>query len=124
MSLEEYNMEQDRRIGALANEVSTVRETARHLSSGLDKLEQGQKEISLTLQRLSESNSRMEATLSFNISALIDKKQEPLKAEIQILRDESLIRRTQLAMIVALSSAAGGGVMAVIAFGIKLWIGS
>ena len=114
MGLEEYQVEQERRVNSLITEVATLRESVKNnresfseVKESQSDLKKGQAEIQIAVQKLVSQNEINNATLKLNIDAQINTALSPLKAELAALREEALIRKTQLAMIIGFGIAVG-----------------
>lgn len=121
-------MEQERRLHNLATDQATTRETLRNigerfdkLDNKYDKLEQGQRDIQSAISQISASNQKIEATLKFNIDAQIDAKLVPFHAALTSLREESIVRNSQLAVWSMIGGGAGTIGIALIGYFLKLW---
>ena len=111
MGVEEYQVEHERRVNSLITEVATLRETVKNNRESFDKLEKGQMEGQVLLQKIVAYNEVSAATLKFNIDAQIAPALAPIKAELAALREESVIRKTQLAMLITFGIAVGNVVV-------------
>ena len=118
MGVEEYHVENERRVNSLVIEVATLRETLRHSRESSDEikkdisdLKRGQADGQVLLQKIVNNNDVQAATLKFNIDAQIAPALAPIKAELAALREESVIRKTQLAMLITFGIAVGNVVV-------------
>lgn len=118
-------MEQDRRLNTAITEVAILKEQVTNTRSSLDEikkgseeLKRGQSELIAAVAKGNASNDRMEATLKYSINDQIQTALVPIKTDIANLREESVIRKTQLGMIVLFGTGAGS-IIALI--GSTLW---
>ena len=75
MALEDFNMEQDRRLNTAITEVAILKEQVTNTRSSLDEikkgseeLKRGQTELIAAVAKGNASNDRMEATLKYSIN--------------------------------------------------------
>lgn len=107
MGIEEYHVEHEQRVNSLITEVATLRESVKNNRESFDELKKGQNDGQVLLQKIVAQNEVFNATLKFNIDAQINTALSPIKAELAALREEALIRKTQLAMIIGFGIAVG-----------------
>lgn len=114
MALEEFQMEQDRRLNTAITEVAILKEQVTNTRSSLDEikkgseeLKRGQTELIAAVAKGNASNDRMEATLKYSINDQIQTALTPVKADIAALKEESVVRKTQIAMWAMFGSGVG-----------------
>ena len=125
MAIEEFNMEQDRRLNTAITEVAILKEQVTNTRASLDEikkgseeLKRGQTELIAAVAKGNASNDRMEATLKYSINDQIQSALVPVKSDIATLKEESVVRKTQIAMWAMFGSGVGA-IIAVI--GSTIW---
>ena len=77
-------------------------------------------DIQSTLTNVKASNDRMELTLKFNIETVVATALIPIKAELELRKEEAIIRKAQVAMW-AMAGGAVPTVLAILSYALKLW---
>jgi uncharacterized FlaG/YvyC family protein len=117
MALEDFNMEQDRRLNTAITEVAILKEQVTNTRSSLDEikkgseeLKRGQTELIAAVAKGNASNDRMEATLKYSINDQIQSALIPVKSDIATLKEESIVRKTQIATWAMVGSGVGASI--------------
>lgn len=111
MAVDEYHVEQDRRVNSLISEVATLREQQRNIKELFDRVDKGQSDLLKEVTKGNAASDRMEATLSYSIDAKIDEKLIPIKEELALRKEESIIRKTQVATWSMMGAGLGSSIV-------------
>lgn len=90
MGVEEYNVELERRLNNAVTEVSTLRETVNRMQDEFSDFKRGQKEILDAVNSMKSDAATAKALLDYQVDSRIDRKLEPVYAELKKRHDESI----------------------------------
>ena len=102
MEIDDYQLEADKRVNAVVTEVSVIKETMKHMSDNQDKTDKKLDEIKDAVNDLTSSLKLSQ----YQMSEMIDKKLEPIYKELEERKTESVITKTRMTMIGAMSGFA------------------